>query len=237
MALWAGSLDRQNTYGQPIGRPVEIEVPRPSPGRGIFLGQYCRLEPLTRAHAPALFEAFAEDAPGFTYLPEEPFVRQEDCAAFCETAEGREDPLLFAICDPGGRALGHASYLRIQPASASIEVGYIHFSPAMKGSRIATEAMFLMMAHAFDDLGYRRYEWKCDALNAPSRAAAQRLGFQFEGIFRQATITKGRNRDTAWFSILDHEWPALKSEFTRWLDPGNFDANGVQRSRLVMPRA
>jgi RimJ/RimL family protein N-acetyltransferase len=131
-----------------------------------------------------------------------------------------------------GRAVGVASYLRIEPAVGVIEVGHIHFSPLMQGRPISTEAMYLMMRLVFDELGYRRYEWKCDALNQPSRAAAARLGMLFEGIFRQATIYKGRNRDTAWFSILDREWPAARSAFEAWLEPANFDAEGRQRRRL-----
>ena len=131
-----------------------------------------------------------------------------------------------------GRAVGVASYLRIDPAAGAIEVGHINFSPRLQRTRAATESMYLMMKRVFDELGYRRYEWKCDSLNAPSRAAALRLGFQFEGVFRQALVYKGRNRDTAWFSILDREWPALAAAFERWLDPANFDEAGRQRERL-----
>jgi RimJ/RimL family protein N-acetyltransferase len=140
--------------------------------------------------------------------------------------------MMFAILVEG-KAVGHASYLRITPASAAIEVGFINLSPALQRTRAATEFQFLMMARAFDELGYRRYEWKCDALNAPSRRAAERLGFTYEGTFRQATHYKGRNRDTAWFSILDGEWPELKARFTRWLDPGNFDPTGRQITSLT----
>ena len=129
--------------------------------------------------------------------------------------------------------LGFCSFLRIAPRAGSIEIGFIHFSPALQGTVAATEAQFLMMRHVFDDLGYRRYEWKCDALNAPSRAAALRLGFSFEGLFRQALVTKGRNRDTAWFSMIDGEWPARRARFETWLDPSNFDAAGRQRKRLT----
>ena len=133
------------------------------------------------------------------------------------------------------RASGVASYLRIDPGQGTIEVGYITFSPALQRTTAATEAMALMMRHALEDLGYRRYEWKCDALNAPSRAAAQRLGFTFEGIHRQARVVKGRNRDTAWFSVLDSEWPAVRAAFDAWLDPANFDADGRQRAPLAIP--
>ena len=142
------------------------------------------------------------------------------------------DPLFYAIVDLAkGEAVGVASYLRISPSSGSIEVGHINYSPLLQRTPAATEAMYLMMAQAFD-LGYRRYEWKCHALNAPSRSAAQRLGFSFEGIFRQAAVVKGRNRDTAWYAAIDEEWPALREAFERWLDPTNFDEKGNQRVRL-----
>ena len=141
--------------------------------------------------------------------------------------------MFFAIIDRGsGKPVGVASYMRITPAAGTIEVGHIHFSEKMKRSPIATEAMYLMMKKAFD-LGYRRYEWKCDSLNAPSRAAAARFGFRYEGIFRQALVYKGRNRDTAWFSIIDSEWPAVRKAFETWLDPGNFDEKGKQKVRLA----
>ena len=143
------------------------------------------------------------------------------------------DPLFHAIVDNAtGKAIGLASYLRIDPASGSIEVGHINYSPLLQRTPAATEAMYLMMQRVFE-LGYRRYEWKCDALNARSRAAAQRYGFSFEGIFRQATVYKGRNRDTAWYAIIDREWPALQAAFLQWLDPSNFDADGRQRVRLA----
>ena len=172
----------------------------------------------------------------WTYLPYGPFDSLDTYRAWTEEMSRRSDPLFFAIIDhnsghASGRAVGLASYLRIDPAAGSIEVGHLHYSPLLQRTPAATEAMFLMMERAFN-LGYRRYEWKCDALNAPSRAAAQRLGFTFEGIFRQAVVVKGRNRDTAWFSIIDAEWPALANAFRRWLDPANFDPQGKQRERL-----
>ncbi|MDH3859629.1 MAG: GNAT family N-acetyltransferase, partial [Gammaproteobacteria bacterium] len=144
-----------------------------------------------------------------------------------------DDPCFFSVIDLAtGKAVGVASYLRIEPGVGVIEVGHIHFSPSMQGKPISTEAMFLMMRQVFDVWGYRRYEWKCDALNAPSCAAAQRLGFMFEGIFRQATIYKQRNRDTAWFSILDREWPTAKAVFEQWLSTENFDSEGTQKTSL-----
>jgi RimJ/RimL family protein N-acetyltransferase len=198
-------------------------------------GQFCRLEPLDLdRHAAALFEADAADADGrsWTYLAYGPFgnfaTYREWLAATCLG----NDPLFFAIVDAAdGRAAGLASYLRIAPQAGSIEVGHIHYSPRLQRSPAATEAMFLMMQQAFES-GYRRYEWKCDALNAPSRAAAQRLGLSFEGIFRQATIYKGRNRDTAWYAAIDSEWPALRQAFQTWLSPTNFDDTRRQRTRL-----
>jgi RimJ/RimL family protein N-acetyltransferase len=143
-----------------------------------------------------------------------------------------DDPLFFVIVDAAaGRAVGQASYLNIKPAQGSIEVGHVYFSPLMQRSRVATEAMYLMMRRAFET-GYRRYEWKCDALNARSRVAAERFGFAYEGTFRQATVVKGRNRDTAWYAAIDSEWPALSATFEAWLAPENFNAEGQQRRRL-----
>ncbi len=148
-----------------------------------------------------------------------------------------EDPLFFAFVDKArAQAVGLGSYLRITPAQGSVEVGHLQYSPLMQRTPVATEAMYLMMRNAFE-LGYRRYEWKCDSLNAASRRAAQRLGFTFEGIFRQAIVYKGRNRDTAWFSVIDQEWPTLDAAFRAWLDPANFDANGRHRRSLESLRA
>ena len=200
-----------------------------------MVGRCCRLEPLDPArHAEELFAANAHDADGrgWTYLAVRPVP---DLAAYRHWMIATclvEDPLFHVVVDAAsGKAVGVASYLRIEPRSGSIEVGHLRFSPLLQRSPASTEAMYLMMRRAFE-LGYRRYEWKCDALNAPSRAAAQRLGFTFEGVFRQATVYKGRNRDTAWFSILDTEWPRLDAAFRSWLDPANFDAEGRQRLRL-----
>jgi RimJ/RimL family protein N-acetyltransferase len=186
------------------------------------------------AHGGQLWEAFSADMTGvdWTYLPVAPIETEADFGVFLRAAEASEDPLYFTVLNAEGRAVGHATYLRIDPANGVIEVGYIHFSPLMQRTPMSTEAMYLMMAYVFETLGYRRYEWKCDALNAPSLAAAKRLGFTFEGVFRQAVVYKGRNRDTAWLSVLDSEWPALKARFERWLDVENFDSKGRQRTRL-----
>ncbi|MDO8539316.1 MAG: GNAT family protein [Opitutaceae bacterium] len=198
-------------------------------------GRLCRLEPLDpEGHAEDLFAMNAEDTTGrgWTYLPYGPFQSFDDYRAWAEANSRTRDPLFFAIVDrTAGKPVGVASYLRIMPASGSIEVGHIHYSERLKRTPIATEAMFLMMQRAFD-LGYRRYEWKCDALNARSRAAAKRLGFSFEGIFRKAAVYKGRNRDTAWYAVVDDDWPVLREAFGRWLEPGNFDETGTQRLRL-----
>jgi RimJ/RimL family protein N-acetyltransferase len=229
---------RMNELGQPVGDPLPGWVGRPRPPREAMQGLWCSIEPLDPdAHAADLFAANGLDPEGrsWTYLPYGPFADLAAYRAWLEPLASRDDPLFHTVTEQEkgrGRALGLASYLRIEPAVGVIEVGHIHLSPRLQRRPAATEAMFLMMRRAFDELGYRRYEWKCDALNAPSRAAALRLGFRFEGVFRQATMYKGRNRDTAWFSIIDREWPALKATLERWLDPANFDADGKQKSRL-----
>jgi RimJ/RimL family protein N-acetyltransferase len=224
-----------NALGQRIGFPLPDWVPPPTPPRAPMQGGYCRLEPLDLdRHAEALFEADAADADGrsWTYLAYGPFRDFSSYRTWLSTNCLGNDPLFFAVIDLAGeRPAGLVSFLRITPAAGSIEVGHIHYSPRLQRSPAATEAMFLMMQWAFES-GYRRYEWKCDALNAASRAAAQRLGLSFEGIFRQATVSKGRNRDTAWYAAIDSEWPALRHAFLAWLAPGNFDSTGQQRSRL-----
>lgn len=225
-----------NDFGQPIGFPLPGWTPPPRPPREPLEGRYCRLEPLDPGrHAAALFAANAAEQTGrsWTYLPYGPF---DSLAAYLEWMNARclgDDPLFFAIIDRAdGHPAGVASYLRITPASSSIEVGHLHYAPRLQRNAAATEAMFLLMERAFG-LGYRRYEWKCDALNAASRAAAQRLGLSYEGLFRQATVYKGRSRDTAWYAAIDSDWPALRKAFQTWLDPTNFDANGQQRTRLA----
>jgi RimJ/RimL family protein N-acetyltransferase len=224
-----------NPLGQPVGLPLPDWTPPPLPSAEPMEGRFCRLEKLdAERHATSLHAANSLDAEGrmWTYLGYGPFESKEAYRAWVDEMSRKSDPLFFAIIDrESGRAIGVASYLRIDPRAGSIEVGHLAYSPLLQGTTAATEAMFLMMKRAFD-LGYRRYEWKCDALNASSRTAAQRLGFTFEGIFRQAIIVKGRNRDTAWFSIIDKEWPARRRAFERWLDPENFDEEGKQRERL-----
>ena len=233
--------ERRNGLAQPIGWPVPDWTPRPPPPRTAMEGRFCRLEPLSvERHADALFEANGEDADGrnWTYLGVEAPAGLERYRAWLTGLASGDDPLAHAILDRvTGRAVGVATYLRIDRSNGVIEVGHLNFSPRLQRRPGATEAMYLMMRRVFDELGYRRYEWKCDALNAPSRRAAERLGFRFEGIFRQAVVYKGRNRDTAWFSIVDGEWPDLKSAFERWLSPANFDADGLQRLSLPQMRA
>jgi len=205
------------------------------PPREPIEGRWCRLEPLDPdAHAQGLSGALADDPEGgvWTYLAYGPFSSVESYRAWMRERCLSDDPLFFAIRPKSDdKPAGVASYLRIAPASGSIEVGHILYSPSLQRTPAATEAMFLMMQTAFE-LGYRRYEWKCDALNAPSRTAAQRLGLSFEGVFRQASVYKGRNRDTAWYAAIDSEWPKLRDAFLTWLDPKNFNATGRQRKRL-----
>jgi RimJ/RimL family protein N-acetyltransferase len=225
-----------NPLGQPIGAPLLDWQPRPRPPRTAMAGRFCRVEPIDLArHAADLFAANADDRDGrnWTYLPHGPIERLEDYRRWMEQYCCGDDPFYHAIIEPGGRGVGVASFMRIDAANGVIEVGGINYSPRLQRRPAATEAMYLMMRRVFDELGYRRYEWKCDTLNAPSRAAAARLGFRFEGIFRQAIVYKGRSRDTAWFSIVDSEWPALKAAFETWLDPANFDAGGQQRQSLA----
>jgi RimJ/RimL family protein N-acetyltransferase len=225
----------KNHLGQPIGRVVENWVPPSPPRRAAIEGGYCRLEPLDVAvHAPDLFAANQHDELGvnWTYLPYGPFESYDNYCRWMEATCLGDDPLFFAIRDlKTGEATGLASYLRIDPKNGSIEVGHLNYSPKLQKSVAATEAMYLMMREAFA-MGYRRYEWKCNALNAPSRVAALRLGLTFEGVFRQHTVVKGRNRDSAWYAAIDIEWPQLREAFETWLAPQNFDDTGRQRRRL-----
>jgi RimJ/RimL family protein N-acetyltransferase len=225
-----------NDLGQPIGFPVVDWQSCEHPRGAIMQGELCRLEPVdVDKHARDLFAAFAQDQDcrNWTYLPYGPFATEEALRAWMFSSCLGDNPCFFSVIDLAtGKAVGVASYLRIEPGAGVIEVGHIHFSPLMQGKPISTEAMYLMMRQVFDVWGYRRYEWKCDALNQPSCAAARRLGFMSEGVFRQATMYKQRNRDTAWFSILDREWPTARAVFESWLDAENFDAQGRQKTSL-----
>ncbi|WP_343081117.1 GNAT family protein [Ostreiculturibacter nitratireducens] len=216
-----------------FGFPVPGWVPPERPGPELMEGRWARLERLDPgAHTPGLWRAFRDADAVWNYLPYGPFATEAEYGAWAEGMAGRGDPFFYAIRDlETGTLGGVASYLRITPEAGSIEVGHINLSPGLQRTRAATEAMFLMMGWAFG-AGYRRYEWKCDALNLPSRRAAERLGFSYEGVFRQAAVVKGRNRDTAWFAVADGDWAALEGAFGEWLAPANFDEAGRQRRGL-----
>ncbi len=222
--------------GQPLGALVE-GGPARRPVRTVLEGRIIDVRPFDAdLHAADLFARSHGDAASealWAYLSVPPFPDLETFTRHYAEAARKDDPLMFALVDrASGRAVGHATYMRIEPAQRVIEVGNILFTPALQRSVAATEAMYLMARHVFEDLGYRRYEWKCNALNMPSRRAAERLGFSFEGIFRQHMIVKGHNRDTAWFSLLDGEWPRAKAAFEAWLAPENFAQDGTQKRRL-----
>ena len=227
----------RNHLGQPVGAPLPGWSPRPLPPRTVMTGRLCTVEPLDpERHAAQLFAAYAEDREGrlWTYLPRGPYRSLDEYRSWAEAACRGDDPLVHAILDnTTGEAVGTAAYMRIERQIGVIEIGSITYSPRLQRRPMATEAMYLMMRRVFDEFGYRRYEWKCDSLNQPSRDAAARLGFRYEGLFRQASITRGRNRDTAWFSIIDGDWPALRAAFEGWLDPANFAADGTQRRNLA----
>jgi RimJ/RimL family protein N-acetyltransferase len=220
----------------PLGEPVDW-TPVERPARAPLRGRHVLLRPVDAALDAEPLHAVSH-APGgdpaiWTYLPDGPYERPEDLRLMLEWAEGSDDPLYFTLVTAAdGRPAGIASYLRIAPEHGSIEIGHIWFGPALQRTVAATEAIFLLARHAFDDLGYRRLEWKCNALNAASRRAAERFGFRPEGVFRKHQVNKGRNRDTAWYAIVDDEWPALRTGFEAWLAPANFDAEGGQRRRL-----
>ncbi len=226
-----------NEYGQPIGPPMPDWKPRPLPPRTAMTGRYCRVEPVdVERDARGLFDAYSAAADGrdWTYLPAGPFAAFDAYREHLVRMAASADPFHHTITDIAtGKPVGTAALMRIDAANGVIEIGHIVYSPSLQRTPAATEAMFLFMKRVFDELGYRRYEWKCDHLNAPSRAAAQRYGFQYEGLFRQAIVYKQRSRDTAWFSMLDREWPAIRHGFEQWLKPDNFDAGGGQRDRLA----
>jgi RimJ/RimL family protein N-acetyltransferase len=228
---------RTNAFGQPVGAPLKNWTTRSEPPRTPSQGHYCRIEPADATrHARDLYEAYsaAPDGRSWTYMAAGPFSDFASYHAYLERIAASTDPLHYAIIDQAsGRAVGTAALMRIERAHGVIEIGHVAYSMRLQRTAAGTEAMFLLMQRVFDELGYRRLEWKCDALNGPSRAAALRYGFQFEGVFRQAIVYKERSRDTAWFSIIDSEWPALRDAYLKWLAPDNFDAAGRQLKRLA----
>ena len=208
--------------------------PRPRPSPVVLEGRYARLEPLALAHAQGLYRA-SSDPGSFEYLFDAPPANLADMRAWIERYVRSEEPLFHAVIDrPSGEPTGRQSLMRIVPEHGVIEIGNILWGPAIARTRVATEAFYLAARYAFDELGYRRFEWKCNDRNEPSKAAALRFGFTFEGVFRQHMWVKGANRDTAWFAIIDRDWPAIRSAFERWLDPANFDATGRQNARLAV---
>ena len=224
-----------NPGSGPVG-PLVPDHAAKRPQRITLPGVYVTVEPLDHAkHGDALWQGTGGEANSelWRYMNSGPFSDRAAFDAYLQPKPASEDPMFFALLDKTiGRAAGQAAYLRIDPGQRVIEVGFIVYANEFQKTRAATEAMYLMGRHAFEDLGYRRYEWKCNALNEGSQRAARRLGFAFEGIFRQHMIVKGRNRDTAWYAMLDSEWPARKQEFERWLAADNFDASGRQKTRL-----
>ena len=227
---------RRNEFGQPIGFDLPGWKPPPFPPHVALAGRYCRLEPLNAArHARDIFEAQREDPAGerWTYLFHGPYADFGPYEKWCVEAQDSRDPQFYAIVDAAsGLASGSAAYMRIEPRHGVIELGNIYLAPRISRTRAATEAIYLFIANAFS-LGYRRFEWKCDSCNLPSRAAAVRFGFTYEGLFRQAIVNKGRNRDTTWYAIIDRDWRrGLEAAYQRWLAPENFDAAGRQRLRL-----
>lgn len=226
---------RHDAFGNPIGKalPDWRGCDRLPDTR--LIGRTCAIAPYKRAYASGLFDAYSkDDGRSWTYLPWGNFASADDVDETIEIYQKDRGFHTFAILK-GNRPVGHASFMRYDMPNGSVEVGGVTFSPELQRSIVATEAMYLMMKHAFDH-GYRRYEWKCDQLNIPSNKAALRLGFQFEGVFRNAVVNKGRRRDTAWYSVIIEDWPAVRQRLEAWLDPANFDADGTQRTALsAMP--
>jgi RimJ/RimL family protein N-acetyltransferase len=219
--------------GLPVGLPVGGK-PAPRPGVVVLEGRYGRIEKLDAARDGAsLWQAVKGQNALWPYMAYGPFPDEPAFAAWLVERPALEDPYSYAIIDAQGRAVGIATLMEIRPAMRVIEVGNIVYTPLLQRTPLGTEAQYLLAKYVFETLGYRRYEWKCNALNAPSRRAALRYGFTFEGIFRQHFIVKGRNRDTAWFSMLDSEWPARKGAFERWLSSENFDKDGRQKTSLA----
>jgi RimJ/RimL family protein N-acetyltransferase len=235
-SLSADASVQFNAWGQPVGPAVPGWTPRERPRREVLQGSLCRLEPLDLArHVEPLFAAICQDASRWTYLPLAMPAAPSGLAAYLEAANAGPAPRFqtFVIRSvDGAETLGTASFMRIDPDHGSIEVGFVVYGAALAQSPAATEAQYLMARHVFEDLGYRRHEWKCNALNAASRQAAVRLGFRFEGVFRNAMVAQGKSRDTAWFAMTDADWALVKPRQEAWLAPENFDAHRRQRLRL-----
>ncbi|HEX4502842.1 MAG TPA: GNAT family protein [Scandinavium sp.] len=228
-------MSQNNQFGQPVGDALPDWQPRPHPRRETLEGRLCRLEPLNEKHAGALFAAYqlAEDTRAWTWLLREPDNDVESYTAWVKSIVALQDPIHFTVIDKqSGQPVGTLALMRIDSKNGVIEVGHVHFSPLLSRTAMATEAQWLLMRYAFDTLGYRRYEWKCNSHNEPSRRAALRMGFQYEGCFRQALVIKGHNRDTHWFSIIDQEWPEVDKAMQKWLAADNFDTDGKQRTSL-----
>jgi RimJ/RimL family protein N-acetyltransferase len=218
--------------GQPVGKLVDT-TPAQRPGPVTLTGRYGRLEKLEPRHAADLWSAFQGHDDVWTYISTDgPFDDARTFAEFIARRAAATDPYAYAIVEPDGRAVGYLTLMEIRPEMRVIEVGHVLYSPQLQRTQLGTEAQYLAARYAFETLGYRRYEWKCNALNAPSRRAALRYGFVFEGVFRNYIIAKGRNRDNAWYSMIDSEWPARKAAFERWLAPENFTPNGEQKLSL-----
>jgi RimJ/RimL family protein N-acetyltransferase len=228
----AVTSERHPQTGQPVGLPVDT-TPAKRPGPVVLQGRYGHLEKLAAARAGDLWRAFAGHDQIWTYISTDgPFADESEFSAFIAMRAAADDPFAYAIIAQSGRAVGYLTLMEIRPAMRVIEVGHVLYSPALQRTPLGTEAQYLLARYAFETLGYRRYEWKCNALNEPSRQAALRYGFTYEGTLRQHLIAKGRNRDNAWFSMLDSEWPIRKANFERWLAPGNFAADGGQIGNL-----
>ena len=223
-----------NEFGQPVGDALGW-TPGPELVATTLTGRHCALEPLAESHVEGLYAALCVDSPDsiWTYMSAGPFADVDSFATYVADLLARPATIPLAVLLPDGTPVGIATYLRVDHANGTAEVGNITYGSVLQRTTAATEAMYLMAAHAFDVVGVRRYEWKCDALNQPSRDAAARLGFTFEGIFRQAVVYKGRNRDTAWFAVTDADWPDLRARYERWLDPANFTEGGTQRTPLA----
>lgn len=236
-ALRSVFIMEYNQYNQPIGEHLS-EFKQPEyPNVDRLEGQYSRIEKLNKSHIDQLYKHFSdiEDIPNWTYLPREPITNYDQFETYMNENIQSTDPYFFAIINKdSGEAIGLFSLLNINVTDASIEVGHIHYSNLLKKTRTATEVHYLLAKYIFEILGFRRYEWKCDSLNEGSKNSAERLGFTFEGVFRQHKVYKNRNRDTSWFSMLDKEWPARKEGYEAWLEPSNFDSNGQQKRKLSL---